>query len=709
MAQVIWDDMAASPGIMTPDIQEEPEDEEGGGPLPTEQPPKLKGRRRLMQSLKRMSSSPSLARLGRTSSSSSGYMAGGKASISCVSLSSSSSRHGHSYGQSFSSIQSSAGFSTAPTSVASTPSPETQDLGLNNRLRRLDGELSTNSASTLKSVPLPTDLRPGSKDAAPTTLATSSISSTLDSYFPKPIARAKERRRRRSFRFWEDMPGEVRVHILKFLRPKEIVRCSLVSKAWQEMCFDGQLWINFDTEDYYREIPASALMRIMTKAGPFVRDLNLRGCVQMPERWGSDGHNISNACRNIQNFSLEGCRIDRSSVHHFLIRNPRLVHINLSGLKDISNSAMRIIAQGCPQLEHLNVSWCQNVDTRGLLRIVQECTLLKDLRAGEIKGLNDKAFLLELFQRNTLERLILSHCVDLDDESLQVLIQGEDPNVDPLTERALVPPRKLRHLDLSRCRALTDKGVQCLAENVPHLAGLQLSHCSELTDDALAGIFESVPYLTHLDMEELDELTNLSLQNLARSPCIATLQHLNISYCELLGDTGMIQVLKNSEKLKSIVMDNTRVSDLVLTEAAAQLWEQDRSKPDIVSSPPKAALHIVVYDCQNVTWTGVREVLSRNTEPNRNQVISLKCFYGYQDTVNEHMKRVLKGDAKAAARLERKWAEYMIASEEAGAQGAGARRRRRRLREAALVHADEEEGGPRNGRRRARSSGCALM
>lgn len=429
----------------------------------------------------------------------------------------------------------------------------------------------------------------------------------------------------------------------------------------------------------------------------------------MPESWGQDGQNITDACRNLEYFSLEGCRIDRTSVHYFLLRNPRLVQINLSGMKGLNNSALRIIGDKCQFLENLNISWCHNVDTRGLLRIVQLCPRLKDLRAGEVKGFDDKPFLLELFNRNTLERLILSHCVDFDDECLRVLIQGIDPEIDPLTELAVVPSRKFRHLDLSRCAALTDKGVRTLAHNVPDLSGLQLSHCEELTDDAVTGIFESAPRLTHLDIEELSNLTNHSLQNLAKAPCAPQLEHVNISFCENLGDTGMLPVIKSCPSLRTCFMDNTRVSDLVLTEAAAQIRSRDRLVPSSASSTPIVGLHLVVYDCQNVTWTGIREILSRNTEGSRSTVISLKCFYGYQDTVNEHMKRVLRGDAKAAARLERKWAEYMVASEEAGAQGAGARRRRRRLREAAQVHADEEEGGPRGGRRRARSGGCLIM
>jgi F-box/leucine-rich repeat protein 2/20 len=82
-------------------------------------------------------------------------------------------------------------------------------------------------------------------------------------------------------------------------------------------------------------------------------------------------------------------------------------------------------------------------------------------------------------------------------------------------------------------------------------------------------------------------------------------------------------------------------------------------------------------------------------------------------TVEEHMKRVLRGDLPSAARPERKWGEYMMATEEAGAGGGGLRRRRRRAREAARLHADEEEGGLGTGgiggRRRARSNGCAIM
>ena len=524
------------------------------------------------------------------------------------------------------------------------------------------------------------------------------------------------------------MPAEIRIRILQYLSPKQVVRCSRVSKSWYTMCFDGQLWSDLDTSKFYRNISADALINIITSAGPFVKDLNLRGCVQLRERWNKNG--FLEACQNLENFSLEGCRIDRSSVHSFLLSNSRLVHVNLSGLASVTNAAMKIIASNCPRVEVLNISWCNEIDNRGLLKVIQGCPKLRDLRAGEVRGWDDVELMTELFKRNTLERLILKNCDSLNDDSFAALIEGVDQEIDVLTGRPIVPPRKLKHLDLTRCRTITDVGVKTLVGNTPFLEGLQLSKCGGLTDDSLTSILPTLPVLTHFDIEELDALSNNVLKSLAEAPCAAHLKHLCISYCENLGDAGMLPVLKSCTTLTSLEMDNTRISDLVLTEAAVSMRNRNRLTRALSGSErPEIGLRIVAYDCANVTWTGVREVLSRNAEISRplpnascqaitypREVIGLKCFYSWQPTVEEHTKRVLRGDFAAAARLERKWTDWMMMNEEAGVGGAGARRRRRRAREAQMMHADEEEGGTGTAggigrRRRARSGpgGCLVM
>ncbi|KIV81211.1 hypothetical protein PV11_08641 [Exophiala sideris] len=705
---------------------------------PFDQPVKLKGRHRFFQGLQRMSSSPSLAKLGRTRSNEKVYKSSQKASISCVTLNSPVSTYSLSPPNSYSSHLSN-GFSTAPTTPG-TPGSQQSYFEANSRLRMLDlNDVTTSS--------IPLDIRTSKPLSAP-----------LPEISEKPFPR------RPDFNFWKDLPRELRLHVLSFLSPKEVIRLSSVSKDWHNMCFDGQLWTSLDCQTYYQQITSEALVKIMLKAGAFVKNLNLRGCVQLRDQWLSLGTRMTNQeCRNLETFSIEGCKIERSSIHFFLLRNPRLLHINMPSMQNINNATMKIIACHCPQLELLNIDWCSQIDTKGLKKVIQSCPNLTDLRASEVRGLDENDFMLEIFQRNTLERLVLQHCESLTDEALQIMVHGNDPERDVLTDRPLVPPRRIRHLDISRCRSLTDKGVSSLAYNVPYLEGLRLCQNTALTDDALEELLQSTNRLTHLEVEEVEQLTNATLISLSKSAAAKSLEHLSISYCEQMGDIGVLPLLKACPEIKSMCLDNTRISDLVLMEASEQV--RKRGSTTKKSHIPKKGLELVAFDCANVTWAGVREVLQGNGRVMQGrkksvvqiqavgfdgeekktrkvveiqellypaQIIHLKAFYGWQQTVEEHYKRCVTGRWGAAARLEEKWAEWMVASEEVGVVGGhgwSSRRRRRRARDAETRVRDDEDGAaqdtatgdegsgmeyaagrvPRTGRRRARSGGCTVM
>lgn len=663
-------------------------------------PEKKKSRQRLLHRIQRISSSPSLSPIGRPRAHSSPYRTRG--TLSCASLSGSvgpNVPYGHdSYFPSGASVSN---YASASSSVPGTPASDTthsESAEENLNVRKVGTITSAPLTNGPHTVGLPTDLRAATKAQA----ANPSV--------PK-----------KNFIFWENMPHEMRVHIFSYLLPRELVKTSRVSKAFYKICFDGQLWTSFDASEFYQHIPADSLAKIIEAAGPFIKDLNLRGCVQVEHYQRAEV--IVKACRNLVNATLEGCRnFQRSTLHGLLRANHKLTNLNLTGLTAVTNMSCKIIAEACPQLQMLNVSWCTHMDARGIKAVVKGCSQLTDLRAREIRGFDNLEVAEVLFKTNRLERLILNGCADLNDRALKIMVQGEDPEIDILTDIPVVPPRKWRHLDLSRCTRLTTDGVRALGHLTPDLEGLQLSGCTALTDGALEPVLATTPRLTHLELEDLTELTNALLsEHLAKAPCASLLEHLSVSYCENLGDVGMLPVMKNCVRLTSIDLDNTRISDLVLAEAAHMVAK--RSKRNSSSKArPRAGLHMVVYDCQNVTWTGIREVLFRNAQVKPSstdvskhaypaEIISLKCFYGFQMTVDEHTKRVLRGDFAAAGRLERRWADWMQANEEAGTTGAGHRRRRRRAREAQMLHADEEEGGiGQTGRRRARTvASCAVM
>lgn len=683
-----------------------------------EPPPKLKGRAKLIQGLQRISSSPSLAQLGRKRASSNPY--GSRNTLSCVSLASASSPRN--YDSSYSSQSSGGGYSTAPTSIPGTPgldSPSFDGSFGRIAIRKRDGTL-TPGTSTPTNV-LPADMRPHSRGALTPFQPQSVIPELLEDYFSSPVA--AKRIPRTNFNFWGEMPHEIKLAVFKHLQPKQLVRASIVSKDFYKMCFDGQLWTCFDASEFYKEIPAESLAKIIVAAGPFVKDLNLRGCVQVEHYKRAEM--VVKACGNLINATLEGCKnFQKATLHNLLKSNENLANLNLTGLNAVTNATCKIIAQSCPSLEMFNVSWCKHMDSRGIREVIQGCFKLVDLRAGEVRGFDSVEFAQDIFESNRLERLVMSGCSDLTDEVLRVMIMGKTPEIDILTDLPVVPVRKLRHLDISRCTGLTSVGIKALTHMVPNMEGLKLSSCVALTDNALSDLLATTPRLTHLDLEELIELTNSLLSDhLAKAPCAPILEHLSISGCEHLGDAGMLPIIRNCTNLRSIDMDNTRISDLVMVEAASMVRARS-SRTTCASTRPRVGLRMVVFDCQNVTWMGIREVLSRNAEVRKptatqkdvtypTEIIGMKCFYGWQMTVNEHMKRVLKGDLPSAGKLERKWAEYMVANEEVGAGGAGYRRRRRRAREAQMLHADEEEGGVGMGgigrRRRARSNGCSVM
>ncbi|KAF8470550.1 hypothetical protein BDZ91DRAFT_541490 [Kalaharituber pfeilii] len=486
-----------------------------------------------------------------------------------------------------------------------------------------------------------------------------------------------------------------------------------VCKRWHVLCYDGQLWTTFDASEFYKDIPVEKLAGIIIKAGPFIRHLNLRGCVQIQNYWRVEL--VSNACQNLLSANLEGCKLERNIVHNFVGTNTSLLQINLSGLISVSNMTCRLLGQKCPRLTSLDISWCSGVDSRGIRKIIENCPELRELKASECGRFDEASPMQAIFKSNSLERLYLSGCESLTDESIRIMVEGRNADIDPLTGRTTAPPRKLKHLDLSRCSRLTSATLKHLAYNVPDLEGLQLSGCEGMTDEGFEALLPTVPKLTHLDLEECTQVSNTTVLALAKAPCAVTLKHLQLSYCEQVGDVGLAPLIRACPNLTNLEIDNTRVGDFTLEEIAI------RTRNRKVSSDRLGAfvgLRVVIYDCPSISWHGVREVLVRNAVkvPSRaahGQVVQIKCYYGWQMTVDEHLKRVLRGDLCSANRLESKWAEHMVAVEE----GHGRRRRRRRRGDALWAPEDGDDGDEegagaasswRNGRRR-RGASCVVM
>jgi len=90
-----------------------------------------------------------------------------------------------------------------------------------------------------------------------------------------------------------------------------------------------------------------------------------------------------------------------------------------------------------------------------------------------------------------------------------------------LTDRAIleIDPKRAKYwsqLNLTNCTLLTDRSLEWIAKNCPHLISIDLSHCHLITDHGIEMLLSHCPLLRHLFLNGLDDLSLIyqSEQNL---------------------------------------------------------------------------------------------------------------------------------------------------------------------------------------------------
>ena len=471
---------------------------------------------------------------------------------------------------------------------------------------------------------------------------------------------------------------------------------------------------------------------MLISAGPFLHHLNLRGCAQL---CSSDIMCLALGSTELISLSLEGCSaLDSTSLRSLLNRNPNLKSIDVSGLTGVTDEVAAEAALSCTNLEFLDLGWCPKLTAVGLLDIATFCTKLNHLRLCEntvFKGHRARDVMLALHNLENLEVLNLSGCRDITDAILAFYLHGVPASNE--TELRKLP---IRHLNLSRLRNLTGLTLRNMAGVVPHLQRLELAGSTTTTafdEFGFATLFPTIPNLTHLDLEDNHQLTDEMLLFFCSLPVAKSIVHIQLSYCLNISDRGIVHLLQRCPRLRNLEVDNTGAGDGMLMEAprlvARRLEEAMRN-----NTPAEAVgLRIAAYDCSQITWVGISEVLSRNLSqckawwnPQRRNttatfqddvynspapMIRLKCTFEWQKLVDAHTRRCLRGEFAAAEQIGLGFSKWMMEELEDGAWGGHARRRRRRA--LGLGEQGEDAFVMGVGRRRLRAfsapSSCVVM
>ncbi|KAK7058597.1 hypothetical protein VNI00_002233 [Paramarasmius palmivorus] len=440
---------------------------------------------------------------------------------------------------------------------------------------------------------------------------------------------------------------------------RELVRLSGVSKSWQLLIFDGQLWSQLNLRSF-PVMPRSLLSRLASAGGRFTTSLELAGHTHLnsvtlldiaDKLSAPDNESVSIASFTGQPFTrlttvnLHGCTaINTRSLHHLLVRSPFLQTLCLRGLTVVTNTTCDILGMYNPHIISLDMSRCPSMDAEGIRRLAAaalgrgEPMALKELRIGGLKNITDSVMATLGKATPFLEVLDLSYSRQLHNSAVEAFVLcdtsggteeyygcktiavSRDTRDGPCVRKRVTA---LRHLNLSCCTLLTDNACEMLVGTVPQLEFFEMAGIGEdLKDDGLVKLLETTPMIRRLDLEDASDITDTVLEVLTPSmedPLLSgedadadgddivepghALEELVISWASNLTETALISLIRSCRRLRRVEADNTRMGTAVVKE-----FVEASRKRGIVNAK------LGVVDCRQVGDHIIRE-LSADIRP----------------------------------------------------------------------------------------------
>ena len=215
-------------------------------------------------------------------------------------------------------------------------------------------------------------------------------------------------------------------------------------------------------------------------------------------------------CTSLRSLTLTSGSLTDSAVAAMVRVHAGLVELNFACQEKLTDVALCAIAKHLPKLELLDVSFLRSngISDDGVIALAQKCTALKTLRLCGIP-VTDAALL-----------AVAEHCPEL-----QVLSLGDCDHISDVS--------------FLRSNGISDDGVIALAQKCTALKTLRL--CAiPVTDAALLAVAEHCPEL----------------------------RVLSVGGCYHISDTGVIALVQRCAALKSLDLENTRITDDAVSAAA---------------------------------------------------------------------------------------------------------------------------------------------
>ncbi|NWX11127.1 FBXL4 protein, partial [Caloenas nicobarica] len=309
--------------------------------------------------------------------------------------------------------------------------------------------------------------------------------------------------------YFDKLPYELIQLILSHLTVPDLCRLAQTCKLLYQHCCDPLQYIHLSLQPYWARINDTSLEYLQSRC-TLIQWLNLS--------WTGNRGAIS-----VSGFSrfLKVC-------------GSELVRLELSCGHFLNETCLEVITETCPNLQELNLSSCDKIPPQAFNHIA---------KVGNLKRL--------ILYRTKVEQTallsILNFCSELQHLSLGSCVMIED--YDLIASMMGAKCKKLRSLDLWRCKNITESGIAELASGCQLLEELDLGWCPTLQSSTgcFTNLARKLPNLQKLFLTANRSVCDTDIEELAAN--CTHLRQLDILGTRMVSPASLRKLLESCKDL----------------------------------------------------------------------------------------------------------------------------------------------------------------
>eukprot|EP00455_Lapot_gusevi_P041477 TRINITY_DN4813_c0_g1_i1.p1 TRINITY_DN4813_c0_g1~~TRINITY_DN4813_c0_g1_i1.p1 ORF type:complete len:401 (+),score=5.21 TRINITY_DN4813_c0_g1_i1:118-1320(+) len=363
------------------------------------------------------------------------------------------------------------------------------------------------------------------------------------------------------------LPHDVLIAVLQYFDTRTLLTCiSLTCFLFRNLSRDPRVWNNFKLSRFQSTVRDSNVITLCRQWGRLV-ELDLSMCRHISDRALAC---IGRSCPNLRYLDMRGCtQFSERTVCTLLKKCTLLLSLDVSLCRQLTDLTLRAVSEHCPHLQKIDITRLSSVTDEGITYL-SRCS---------------KLFCLSM-----------AYCDNITDAAMEALAQG-CPNLKALDVFACSKLTDVSIYALGRCREMsglflgsyphqrfTDAAILSLPTAFPDLKLLSLGHCCSWSSEVVVSLLTQLPGLESIVLANGVNITNNVVLEVAKK--CPNLSFLGLLHCSLITDEALVALSEHAHNLTLLHL----VMCPLVTETSVDLL-QNRDNP----------VDVEIEDCELIT------------------------------------------------------------------------------------------------------------